>query len=947
MFLPNTFLVRFHRMRSKCSKPNITTIDLINVSYTPVDHNASPPVVLSLHHRIATEYGTPQASTTINNQDTAIAIPKDVLLMLVDKDTAKEAWETLHTMHMGADRVKEAKVQTLRSDFEVIRMKDSESVDEFAMRLNTIITVWGLEEHDSGRGCGSSQDSRRETLRTDERDSSNAPRGRGGSSSRGRGRGRGRECGRGRGDGHDPKTNWNDQKHVHKDKRKIKCFACEEFGHYASECSKKGDHSKFHELDEYVLGRVNFGDGSMVAIMGKGSVLFDCKNGLLNERRNRTVMEMAMSLLKGRNVPGEFWGEAVRHAVYLLNRLPSKSLPDITPYEAWYGKKPNLEHLKTFGCIVFAKHTCGHLKKLDDRGKNMVYLGVEDGTKENRLYDPQERKLRVSRDVLFDEKKRWDWCKSMEDDRPVTNTFTIIKPPLETPQHSPKTTHNQQDPEFETVVSGQPYPEDVQADLDPNNAALDPFSSPSTDSSNSSNAIGPRGFRSLDDIYDRTHEVTLQPEELMMVETDQPSTFEEAVNFKAWREAMQAELDAIEKYKIWELTDLPPGEKPIGLKWVYKVKKDNLGNVVKYKARLVVKRYVQKQGVDYYEVFALVARLDTKKLILALAAQHGWVVHHLDVKSAFLNKDLKEEVYVTQLEDKSMNGLGFLKSSQDLAVYTRNLKGKTRIVGVYVDDLIITGSYTHDIVEFKEQMKNEFEMSDLGLLAYYRGIEVSQKKWGITLRQTAYAKKILDWNCKPFYEKPTTLHFRVVKRILRYIRGTLDYGINYEKGSEFKELVGFTDSDHGGDVVSGKSTSGMIFYLGRNVITWQSQKQKSVALSSCEAEFMAATGAACQAIWLANLVKELTGHHVAPIKLYVDNKSDIALIKNHVFHGRSKHINIRFHFIRECVEDGLIIVEHVSSKDQRADIFTKAMAQVDFINKRNVLGVTNAELGPV
>ncbi|GKA44214.1 putative RNA-directed DNA polymerase [Tanacetum coccineum] len=750
-------------------------------------------------------------------------------------------------------------------------------------------------------------------------------------------------------------------------------------------------------------------------------------------------MEMARSLLKGRNIPGEFWGEAVRHAVYLLNRLPSKSLPDITPYEAWYGKKPNLEHLKIFGCVVFAKYTGGHLKKLDDRSKKMVYFGVEDGTKGNRLYDPQDRKLRVSRDVVFDEKESWDWCKSMEEQRPAAATFTIIKPvsqtPSETPQNSPQTTHNQPvHPEFENVFSGQPYPEDVEADSDPNIAALDPSSSPSTDPSNSPNALGPRGFRSLSDIYARSHEVTLEPEELMMAETDQPSTFEEAVVHKAWREAMQAELDAIEKNKTWQLTSLPPGHKAIGLKWVYKVKKDNMGNMVKYKARLVAKGYVQKQGVDYDEVFAPVARLDTIRVILALAAQHGWSVHHLDVKSAFLNGDLEEEVYVTQPEgyvnknqsqkvfklfkalyglrqaprawnvrlDKSMKGLGFLKSSQDPAVYTRNSKGKTLIVGVYVDDLIITGSHTQDIVEFKEQMKNEFEMSDLGLLAYYLGIEVSQKKWGIALRQTCYARKLLEQfgmqYCNPtkspmepklkvdndeggeeidsteyrrlvgclrylthtrpdlsysvgiasrFMEKPTTLHFQVVKRILRYIKGTLDYGINYEKGSEFKDLVGFTDSDHGGDPVGGKSTGGMIFYLGRNAITWQSQKQKTVALSSCEAEFMAATSAACQAIWLANLVKELTGQQVEPTTLFVDNKSAIALMKNPVSHGRSKHINIHFHFIRECVKQRKIIVEHVNSKDQRADLFTKALALVKFIEMRNKLGLTDTEPGPI
>ncbi|GJX92620.1 zinc finger, CCHC-type containing protein [Tanacetum coccineum] len=401
--------------------------------------------------------------------------------MLSDKDTTKEAWATLRTMHMGAEPVKEAKVQTLRSDFKVI--------------------------HGSSR-----------SKRTDKRDSSNASRGKGGSGSRVRGRGQGRGRGRGRDDGHDLKTNWNDQKHVQKEKGKIKCFSCEEFAHYASECPKKRlaekatslkkvtanllltgeprvesnvwyldngasnhmteDRSKFHELDKSVSGRVKFEDGSIVAIMGKGSVLFDCKNGdqrLLNEVTPHVFLQHEMNqlgswhqdlgmwfwvyMLNGKfeafeafkwykkmveESSGEFLGEVVRHAIYLLNRLPSKSLLDITPYEDWM--------------------------------------------------------LRVSRDVVFDEKECWDWCKSMEEERPIAATFTVINH-IHTyisklHKNSPQTTHNQPEaPEFENVFSGQPYQEDVEANSDLNIAAIDPFSSPSTHSSNSLNAPRPRGFR--------------------------------------------------------------------------------------------------------------------------------------------------------------------------------------------------------------------------------------------------------------------------------------------------------------------------------------------------------------------------------------------------------------------------------------------------------------------
>ncbi|KAL9274065.1 Retrovirus-related Pol polyprotein from transposon TNT 1-94-like protein, partial [Drosera capensis] len=229
---------------------------------------------------------------------------------------------------------------------------------------------------------------------------------------------------------------------------------------------------------------------------------------------------------------------------------------------------------------------------------------------------------------------------------------------------------------------------------------------------------------------------------------------------------MQKELESIEKNNTWTLTELPPGHKSIGLKWVFKLKKDSDGRVIKHKARLVAKGYVQRQGIDFEEVFAPVAKLDTVRVILALAANRSWEVHHMDVKSAFLNGELEEEVYVTQREgfevqgqkhlvyrlskalyglrqsprawntrlDKSLKELGFTRCSQEQAVYTRGDGDAALIVGVYVDDLIVTGGNTGEVKNFKKQMMTEFEMSDLGLLSYYLGIEVEQKKGWIKLK---------------------------------------------------------------------------------------------------------------------------------------------------------------------------------------------------------------------
>lgn len=274
------------------------------------------------------------------------------------------------------------------------------------------------------------------------------------------------------------------------------------------------------------------------------------------------------------------------------------------------------------------------------------------------------------------------------------------------------------------------------------------------------------------------------------------------------------------------------------------------------------------------------------------------------------------------------------------------------IIGVYVDDLLVTGLSIGIIKEFKRQMSNKFDMSDMGKLSYYLGIEEEQGEGYIELKQKGYAKRILEKagmsECNPtkypmdpkecinkdeggrpvdatlfksmigglrylihtrpdiaysvgivsrFMEKPTIMHLNAAKHILRYMRGTLDLGLVYTKNSENTVLSGYSDSDLAGHVEDRKSTGRMAFYLNECLITWVSQKQRCVALSSCEAEFMAATAAACQAIWLRKLLTQITGKDIGPVVIYIDNKSAIDLPRNLVFHGRSKHIDIRYHFI--------------------------------------------------
>ncbi|XP_052134024.1 secreted RxLR effector protein 161-like [Oryza glaberrima] len=190
-----------------------------------------------------------------------------------------------------------------------------------------------------------------------------------------------------------------------------------------------------------------------------------------------------------------------------------------------------------------------------------------------------------------------------------------------------------------------------------------------------------------------------------------------------------------------------------------------------------------------------------------------------------------------------------------------------------------------------------------------------------------------------FMEAPTADHDAAVKRILRYVAGTVDFGCYYKRMETPPELVGYCDADMAGDVDTRKSTSGVVFFLGANPVSWQSIKQKVVALSSCEAEYKAATTAACHRIWLALLLGEIKQEEPESFKLLVDNKSVIALSKNPVFHDRSKHITTRYHFIRECMEDGRAQVEFIGTDGQIADILTKALGRVRFQELRAHIGV--------
>lgn len=454
------------------------------------------------------------------------------------------------------------------------------------------------------------------------------------------------------------------------------------------------------------------------------------------------------------------------------------------------------------------------------------------------------------------------------------------------------------------------------------------------------NRIKGQKSRSLRELYEQNEEID-QVSNFALIAYD-PISFEEAIKEDFWVKAMDEEIDAIERNNTWNLVDLPEDKNCIGVKWIYKTKLNAKGKVEKHKARLVAQGFSQHPDIDYNETFAPIARFDMVRMVLAIVAQNKWKMHQMDVKSAFLNGFLEEEVYVKQSPgyeiegqedkvyklnkalyglkqaprvwytkiDEYLNRRGFSRSPSEPTLYTKvNHKGKILIVCLYVDDLIFARDLSID--DFKTAMKTKFDMTDLGLMKYFLGIEITQSEDGIFIFQSKYAKDLLrrfnmvnyklaatpmaigtklskkdqgssvDPNLykklvgclmylttsRPdimfsislvsrFMESPMSTHWQAGKRILRYIAGTTNFGILYTSVSDFK-LTGYSNSDFASSADDRKSPSGYVFSFGSGSVAWASKKQPIVTLSSAEVEYVAVTAAACQTIWMRRILNEL------------------------------------------------------------------------------------------
>ncbi|WJX20513.1 hypothetical protein P8452_10060 [Trifolium repens] len=475
----------------------------------------------------------------------------------------------------------------------------------------------------------------------------------------------------------------------------------------------------------------------------------------------------------------------------------------------------------------------------------------------------------------------------------------------------------------------------------------------------------------------------------------EPKSYTEAKNFPEWRNAMQSEIDALCENRTWSLVSLPPGKKPIGCRWVFKIKRKSDGSIERYKARLVAKGYTQVEGVDYFDTFAPVAKLVTVRVILSVAAAKNWPLHQLDVNNAFLHGDLHEDVYM-QLPP------GFRRQGEPLvsdpSLFCLNREFGSVYLLLYVDDIVLTGSDLHLMNLVKDLLHKHFKIKDLGRLKYFLGIEVARSKKGIFLCQRQYALDIIsdsgltaskpvdfpmEQNLKlspsdgiilsdpapyrrlvgrliyltatrpditypvnilsQFMHAPRQPHMNAATRLIRYLKATPGQGLFFPSSSNLS-LQGYCDSDWASCPTTRRSTTGYCIFLGSSIISWKTKKQSVVSRSSAEAEYRAMANATCEITWLSYLMKDIGLSPSTSIPLFCDNQSALHIASNPVYHERTKHIEIDCHVVREKVSSGLITTMKVSSANQIADLLTKSLGKDQFMHLKSKMGLSNLHL---
>ncbi|KAK9069971.1 hypothetical protein SSX86_010369 [Deinandra increscens subsp. villosa] len=783
------------------------------------------------------------------------------------------------------------------------------------------------------------------------------------------------------------------------------------------------------------------------------------QNGIV-ERKHRHLLNVARALLFQSKLPLRFWSECILTAAYLINRTPSSVLGGKTPYEFVYGFKPSLSHLRVFGCLCFST-VLNNPNKFGSHAEKCVFVGYSNNKKGYKLWSLDNKQFVFSRDVRFYESifpfkteiKSTNLDESIASDSDAIKFFDLYdsdgisntkggrgpnddNSDLDLPYHGPQspgltpesTAGGVEDGNTTSPSSSGSTPgraeggEETEKNKTVESVREQTVVSEGCDTSHTpSVSLRTRSGRvskmpkSLDDFIiegkvkygiekvvnysnlsfeNRSFATSLN-------KSSEPKNYFEAVKDPNWVAAMNDEIEALHRNDTWTLVDLPKDRKPIGCKWIYKIKYKSSGEIERYKARLVAKGYKWPLfQLDINNVF-LYGNLNED---VYMALPQGYYSHN-ETKVCKLNRSLYGLKQAPRMWYENLievlYSLDFVQSKCDHSLFIMSSETVFVVLLVYVDDIVITGNNVTIIEKVKKALNSKFKIKDLGSLKYFLGIEVISRNNGLCLSQRKYCLELLAeyglTGSKPvtcpleqnytlttlcaknnnvlqnisgyqkligkliylshtrpdiaysvhflsqFMHQPTNGHLQIALRLLRYLKKSPGMGILFTPGS-VNDVKVYTDADWAKCLQTRKSVTGYCVFLGNTLISWKSKKQSTISRSTAESEYRAMCAGTCEIMWLINLLSELNIKVDLPVPLMCDNTAAISISSNPVFHDKTKHFELDLYFLRDQIVKGCIKPVSVPSEAQLADLFTKGLLVQQhelFCNKLNMFDVFN------
>ena len=792
-------------------------------------------------------------------------------------------------------------------------------------------------------------------------------------------------------------------------------------------------------------------------------------NGVV-ERMNGVLLNITKTNMHHSSAPLNLWGEALTYAAFIHNLTELKHLESRTPYEVLHQSAPYLSNkLRIFGSDAFVVRV--KRAKLDSTSIKGIFIGYQPNSNAYRVLDPTTNRVHITRDVYliensFSHMEVLHSPSTIEQSDKLIDSITTsahievyefdAEPSIIINDNVVNNSVHDCDFELEDLsLPPQPGNDNLHSEqLPPIEEETEPllsiedFSTTTTTNSGRQSIPPTRyGYIDYNDLLpgDRLA--------LGLAVTDDLShmTYKTAMNSpesKEWDASMKEELQSLKEQQVSTVVPLPPDVKPLTCRWLFKVKYDKNNKPIRYKSRVVAQGYKQVAGVDFDETYAPVARLQSIRMLLSIAAHHDLELKQLDFKTAFLNATLDTPIYMkippgvdhnpgdVWLLHKALYGLkqsplqwnteidtylqsiGYKSLLTDRCIYIRYIQDKFIILALYVDDTI--AAYHHSIendwLTDKASISNKYPIEDLGDCVWILNMNLTRDrtKSTIQLTQSAYVDKMLlayDMiNCdsipnpcptsvltvatgtsEPRSSPPATeaqhnvyrsmvgsllyaanntrpdiayavnvlarqvaaplqLHFNAAKHVLRYLAGTRHLGLTFKPQTKLKIVntvgghqlkldtpyVVYADSSYANDLSDRKSTSGMVVTLYGNVVHWFSHKQSTVTQSTTEAEYIALAEGTKECLYIKQWLHELLNIH-SPVTLLSDSQSAIAMVINNSQHQRTKHIDVRHHFIRDCLHKDEIRLYWIPTHQQLADSFTKSLPTPALIVQRNKL----------